>query len=171
LTCCNINQTGFDTIYQEHHQWLVKWISRRTIGLDNSQDLAQDTFINLLERDNLPEGIRSPKAWLAKIAGNLMVDQARRQILERNYLSMLVILPEAEQPSPDQQLLILALLERIGDILSGLKVIEKKAFLMVRLDGMSYKEVSVELNVSVSSVEKYIAKAMLNCYCVMYSIS
>lgn len=171
MTCRNIDQTGFDTLYQEHHQWLVKWISRRTFGLDNAQDLAQDTFIRLLERNHLPEGIRSPKAWLAKIAGNLMIDQARRQILERNYLSILVSLPEAEQPSPDQQLQILALLEQIDGILNGLRAIEKQAFLMVRLDGMSYKGVAVQLNVSVSSVEKYIAKAMLNCYCVMYSIS
>lgn len=169
MTCRNTDQTGIDTIYQQHHQWLVKWISRRTVGLDNAQDLAQDTFIRLLERNSLPDGIRSPKAWLAKIAGNLMVDQARRQILERNYVAMLMNLPEAEQPAPEQQLQMLALLEQIDKILNGLRSVEKQAFLMVRLDGMSYKGVASQLNVSVSSVEKYIAKAMLNCYCVMYA--
>ena len=39
---------------------------------------------------------------------------------------------------------------------------------MVRLDGMSYKDVANELKVSLSSVEKYIAKATLQCYQLVY---
>ena len=116
----------------------------------------------------LYDDMRSPRAWLTKVAGNLMTDQLRRQVLERNYQSMLESMPEADYFSPEEQLELLNLLEQIDKLLTGLKAKEKKAFLMVRLDGMSYKDVASELKVSLSSVEKYIAKATLQCYQLVY---
>ena len=158
----------FKLLYQAHHEWLVRWIAGRTSGSDSAQDLAQDTFMRLLDRPAMPEGIQSPKAWLAKVAGNLVIDQARRQILEKNYLALLSNLPEAEQPSPESQLELLTLLEQIDKLLDGLRPVEKTAFLMARLDGFTYREVAKELDVSLSSVEKYIAKATYQCYVATY---
>jgi DNA-directed RNA polymerase specialized sigma24 family protein len=40
----------------------------------------------------------------------------------------------------------------------------RQAFLMRKLDGMSYKEIATVMNVSVSSIEKYVAKALTACY-------
>ncbi|MBO9489683.1 sigma-70 family RNA polymerase sigma factor [Endozoicomonas sp. G2_1] len=159
---------NIDKLYQDHHQWLVSWIAGRTSGWDNAQDLAQDTFMRLLARPNTTENIRSPRAWLAKIANNLVVDQARRKILEQNYLLALANVPEAEQPSPEHQLALLALLEQIDDLLCSLRAVEKTAFLMVRLEGVSYRQVAKQLGVSLSSVEKYVAKAMFQCYNLVY---
>lgn len=158
---------GLSELYQAHHTWLVRWLSRRTQGDDRAQDLAQDTFMRLLERP-LPEGLRNPRAWLAKMADNLLIDQARRRTLERNYLEHLASLPEHTQPSPEQQWELLQLLDQIDALLDGLRPIEKKAFLMARLDGMRYQAIADALQVSLSSVEKYMAKAMLKCYTAAY---
>ena len=168
MTSKTTNRTGFNSLYQEHHEWLVRWIAKRTSNADNAQDLAQDTFIKLLNKPMLYDDMRSPRAWLTKVAGNLMTDQLRRQVLERNYQSMLESMPESDYFSPEEQLELLNLLEQIDKLLTGLKAKEKKAFLMVRLDGMSYKDVANELKVSLSSVEKYIAKATLQCYQLVY---
>jgi len=162
------DQPAFKQIYQEHHEWLVRWIASRTSSGDSAQDLAHDTFIRLLDRPVLPVIIKSPRAWLAKVAGNLAVDRARRQVLERNYLALLQNAPEAEHPSPEDQWELLQLLDDIDRLLSGLRPVEKKAFLMARLDGLTYREVSLQLGVSLSSVEKYITKAMLCCYSATY---
>ncbi|WP_444930624.1 sigma-70 family RNA polymerase sigma factor [Microbulbifer sp. SSSA002] len=159
---------GFNELYQEHHEWLVRWIARRTPGVDNAQDLAQDTFMRLLDRPSLPAGIRSPRAWLTKVAGNLLIDQARRQVLEKNYLALLESLPEPEWPSPEDKWELLGVLEQIDQLLGGLRPIEKTVFLMARLDGLTYRQVAEQQGLSLSSVEKYIAKAMLKCYAAVY---
>ena len=112
-------------MYQEHHEWLVRWIAKRTSNADNAQDLAQDTFIKLLNKPMLYDDMRSPRAWLTKVAGNLMTDQLRRQVLERNYQSMLESMPEADYFSPEEQLELLNLLEQIDKLLTGLKAKEK----------------------------------------------
>lgn len=164
MTSSDSTPVKMDKLYQEHHGWLVRWISRRTPTTEHAKDLAQDTFLRILNRPPKAESLRSPRAWLAKIAANLAVDQARRQQLEKNYLEMLAGLPEPEHPSPEHQWQLFNLLEQIDELLNGLRPIEKTAFLMARLDGMPYRQIASELEVSLSSVEKYIAKAMLCCY-------
>lgn len=39
---------------------------------------------------------------------------------------------------------------------------------MARLDGLTYREIAEQQGLSLSSVEKYIAKAMLKCYAAVY---
>ncbi|HEA16690.1 hypothetical protein LCGC14_1195520 [marine sediment metagenome] len=168
MTSTTANSVGFNALYQEHHEWLVRWIARRTYNNDNAQDLAQDTFMRLLNKPSLYNEIRSPRAWLTKVAGNLVTDNIRRKVLEENYLLFLESMPEAAYFSPEEQLQLLSLLEQIDKLLSGLRAIEKTAFLMVRLDGLSYKAVAKQLKVSLSSIEKYMAKAMLECYTLTY---
>jgi RNA polymerase sigma factor (sigma-70 family) len=158
----------FSNLYEEHHEWLVLWISRRTRSSDSAWDLAHDTFMRLLDRPSIPASLLNPRAWLAKTAGNLAIDQARRAVLEKNYLALLATLPQAEHPSPEDQLQLLALLQQIDTLLGGLRAIEKTAFLMARLNGFSYRQIAEQLEISLSSVEKYIAKAMLKCYSAAY---
>lgn len=169
MTSQTANSVGFNRLYQEHHEWLVRWIARRTYNRDNAQDIAQDTFIRLLNKPAVYNEIRSPRAWLTKVAGNLVTDDIRRKILEENYVAYLESMPETAYFSPEEQFQLLKLLEQIDQLLSSLRSIEKKAFLMVRLDGLSYKEVASQLGVSLSSIEKYIAKAMFECYTLTYS--
>ena len=89
-------------------------------------------------------------------------------MVEKNYLALLASIPEAEHPSAETQWETLGLLEQIDKMLTGLKPKELTAFLMVRLDGASYKQAAIELGVSQSSVEKYIAKATYKCYTLAY---
>ncbi|MCO7188096.1 MULTISPECIES: sigma-70 family RNA polymerase sigma factor [unclassified Pseudoalteromonas] len=161
---------SLDSLYQEHYAWLVKWISRRTQNWGDAQDVAQDTFVKLLGRPDKLENVKSTKAWLAKIADNLVIDKVRREILEKNYLTMLANMPEAHTPSAEQKWETLELLEQVDRLLNGLKPKEKLAFLLVRLEGMAYKDVAAQLEVSLSSAEKYVAKAMMACYVNMYGL-
>ena len=158
----------FSKLYQEHHAWLVRWLAHRTRGIDNAQDLAQDTFLRIVARPRVLDNLGHPRAWLVRVANNLVVDQARRRLLEKHYLELLTELPEQEVPSVEEQLQLLELLNRIDQLLDGLRPLEKTTFLMSRLDGLTYKEIAEQLQISLSSVEKYMAKAMLACYKAMY---
>ena len=44
----------------------------------------------------------------------------------------------------------------------------RQALLLCKLDGLSYRDIAAELQVSVSSVEKYIAAGLLACYQAMH---
>jgi RNA polymerase sigma factor (sigma-70 family) len=107
--------------------------------------------------------LREPRAWLTTIAHGLVIDHVRRRSLERACLEAIAALPEPMAPSPETQMLLVEALVRIDAMLDGLPSKARSAFLLSRLDGLGYADIAQRLNVSLSSVEKYMATAIRHC--------
>ena len=151
-------------LYIDHHTWLLGWLRKRLRHGDNAADLAHDTFLHILGKPERLQELRQPRAWLSTVAHGLLVDRVRRQRVERAYLEAIAHLPEAEVPSPESQLILLETLARVDALLDGLRPKVRMAFLLSRLEGLSYKQIAVRLGVSLASVEKYMASAIRHCY-------
>lgn len=152
-----------DVLYGMHSGWLQGWL-RRSLGCSQqAADLAQDTFVRLLVRGK-PVTDRAPRALLARIARGLVIDHWRRDALERAYLEALAQVPEALHPSPEVRHEALQCLERIAQLLDGLKPAVREAFLLYQLAGLSHAHVAQQLGVSSRTVERHVASAMLHCY-------
>lgn len=151
-------------LYIDHHAWLLGWLRKRLHHGDSAADLAQDTFVHILGKPERLQELRQPRAWLSTVAHGLLVDRVRRQRVERAYLEAIAHLPEAEVPSPESQLILLQTLARVDALLDGLRPKVRMAFLLSRLEGLSYKEIAGRLGVSLGSVEKYMACAIRHCY-------
>lgn len=152
-----------ETLYGDHHGWLLGWLRRKLGHAGDAADLAQDTFVRVLGRPGDVEEVREPRAWLTTIAHGLVVDHVRRRTLERACMEAIAALPEPQAPSPETQLLLVETLVRIDTMLDGLPPKARSAFLLSRLDGLGYAEIAQRLNVSLSSVEKYMATAIRHC--------
>lgn len=150
-------------LYMEHHQWLLHWLRRRLHNACDAPDLLQSTFENILRKPLLLEQVQEPKAWLVTVAKNLVVDHQRRQLLEYSLQQTLANMPEAYAPSPEQQIMLLQALSSLDAMLADLGPKIRTTFLLARLDGLTYPEIASELGISLSSVEKYMAKATLHC--------
>lgn len=161
------SEASFDALYHNHHSWLRRWLSAKLGCSHTAADLAHDTYLRILARGTTPEPEQS-RRFLTQIAKGLVVDHYRRRRIEAAYLETLSLLPEAHAPSPEEQTLTIEALVEIDALLHGLPEKPRRAFLMCRLDGQSYQQIAVALDVSVSSVEKYIAKALLVCHQAMY---
>ncbi|NQY89976.1 MAG: sigma-70 family RNA polymerase sigma factor [Colwellia sp.] len=149
--------------YQAHHGWLFSWLNRRISCHAQAADLTQDTFERLLKKP-VKQPIVEPRAYLTRIAQGLMIDGLRRSKLEQRYREQIQQFPQEYQPDPEQQLALLQTLMQIDLMLDGLKPKVRQVFLMSRLDGLTYLAIAEQLAISLSSVEKYMAKAMLHCY-------
>lgn len=154
-------------LYRTHHSWLQGWLSRRTGCHERAADLVQDTFVRLL-KSRQASPLREPRAYLSSIARGLMIDQYRRRELERAYLESVELLPRQEVPSEESRILILDALERIDRMLDALKPRVRKAFLLAQLDGLTCAQIANQLDVSVSTVERDLAKALQHCYRLRY---
>ena len=164
-------QAQLHTFYVAHHLWLVNWLHRRLGCQDDASDLAQDTFLRVLSRPAQLDGLHRPRAWLAIIAHGLMVDHVRRRDLERAYLEALFYMAEHNVPSAEKRVVVLDILVRIDAMLYGLSPKVREAFLLSRLMGLNYMEIAQRLEVSLSSVEKYMAKAYRHCLAVRMAAS
>lgn len=155
---------SYETLYREHRNWLTGWLRAR-LGhcSDRAADFAQDTFVRILQSRPVVADISQPKSYLAAIARGLMIDHFRRNDIEQAYLAELALVPEPMQPSPEERALLLETLLAIDDMLNGLGPKVKQAFLLAQIDGLDYATIAQELDVSVSSVKKYMHKAVMQC--------
>lgn len=123
--------------------------------------------MRLLGREEL-KAPREPRAFLVAIAKGLLFDYFRRAALEQAYLTELMLIPEAEQPSVEEQQMILEDLKNIDHLLGTLSSKARAAFLYNRLDGLGHAEIAERLGVSVPRVRQYLAQGMRQCYIALY---
>ena len=158
-----LNPAEIDLLYQSHHAWLRGWLKARVGCRENAADLAQDTFIRVLTARETPTLIE-PRAFLTTVAKRVLYNFYRRQDLERAYLETLAQMPEQVAPSEEERAIILQTLMELDQLLDGLPVQVKRAFLLAQLDGLTYAQIGAELGISIATVKRHLHKAALRCY-------
>jgi len=157
-------QTQIHILYSDHHGWLQGWLRRKLGNHCDAADIAQDTFMRLLggRRDAARLG-EEPRALLTHIARCLVIDHWRRQDVERAYLETIAHLPEPEAPSPETRWLVLETLYHIEAMLRGLPRLTRQIFLLAQLDGMKYRQIADQMDISLPTVKRHMRKAFLAC--------
>ena len=150
-------------LYSDHHGWLRGWLRKRLGDAHQAADLAHDTFIHLLTREQ-PVAAREPRAFLTTVAQRVLANHYRRQQLEHAYLAALAALPEPVAVSPEDRAIVMETLVEIDRMLGTLAPVVKRAFLMSQLDGMRHAEIASALDISVTTVKRYLVKAGEQCY-------
>ncbi|MNE20060.1 putative RNA polymerase sigma factor FecI [compost metagenome] len=109
------------------------------------------------------------RRFLAQIARNLVIDQWRRQRIKQAYLESLAALPEPETPSLETRAIVIETLMQIDAMLDSMPAKVREAFLLSQFEGLTYSQIAERLEVSVSSVQKYMLRAITACYQVLYA--
>ena len=142
---------------------LKRFFQRRAPDLDaECEDLVQEVFLRLAH-SNKHEKIEHPQRYIFKTATNVLTDWRRRrtvrmadahgELSEYNEPVDEVSSPERVIISREEILLTIAALDELTE-----KV--RVAFILHRFEELSYAEIAVRMEVSASSVEKYIMKAL-----------
>ncbi|MBD2815874.1 sigma-70 family RNA polymerase sigma factor [Xenorhabdus sp. Flor] len=150
-------------LYCEHHKWLCNWIKQNCVYSHHAEDLTHDIFIKLIQSSDLAD-VRHPRAFLMTIARRTIANYYRRKKLEDNYLEYVSTVPKNMSPPSEYRLLLLEQLEKINKTLNELPEKVRQAFLLTRLQGMRYKDVAADLDVSTSSVKSYLQLAHRKCH-------
>ncbi len=149
-------------LYKSHHGWLHAWLRRKLGCTEQAADLAQDTFVRLLRERDTPD-LSRPRALLTHIAKGLMVDQWRRQEVERAYLDAIASMPEPLAPSPETRLLVLEALYRVEAMLRNMPARTREIFLLSQLDGLTYAQIACQLGTSLVTVKRHMRAGFIAC--------
>lgn len=154
------SRQAFAQFYAEHHKWLCSLLRRRLGNSMDAADLAHDIYLHMFRKGHLPQACDS-RRHLSHIARCKLIDLYRRRTLESGYLGELSQREELQTVSEETRALASEALEQLSSALSRQPAKARQA-LLHRLEGKAYRDIAAELNVSVSSVEKYLA-AVLKC--------
>lgn len=140
---------------------LRSYFVRKTGNLNIVDDLVQDVMLRILARRS-SEHIDNPEAYLFRTAANVLRDKARRDAVRKVELQK--NLTETDHPveecSPHRVIVAREEIMRVAAALQELPVRTRDIFLMKRFEGLSHAEISARVGLSVSGIEKQIAKAV-----------
>ena len=146
------------TLYADHHGWLQGWLRKKLGSTACAADVAQDTFMRLLDREDAVAA-REPRAFLATVAQRVLFNHYRREKLEQAYLDVLAQLPPLHAPSPEVRALLLATVFELDRMLDDLPPPVKRAFLLRQLDELPQEDIARQLGISLATVKRHLQRA------------
>lgn len=148
-------------LYRSESPGLVRVISRRTRCPDEAEDIVQDAFCRMARLGGQRSALERPKAYLRRIANNLLKDRAK--ISARRSAALHVVADEETLPGLDQQKHLESrdMLKRLEAAMLRLRPKTREIFIAHRVEGLTYAEIAERTGLSVKAVEKQMSKALV----------
>jgi RNA polymerase sigma factor (sigma-70 family) len=159
------NTALIERLFAEQRTKLQSFFRRRIRDKLDVSDLAQEVYLRILRVADA-DSIRNPEAYMFTVAANLVKEHsvvARRQLHEvdvegesmRDHLATLST-AETEMETAQKY-------SRLYEVVTRLPVRCRLALILQYRDGLSYREIAAQLNVSSGMVKKYLAQGLELC--------
>lgn len=145
----------FDAAFDRYYAELHRYLFRLTGDEDVAEEVAQESFLRLLEHDVAEESLQS---WLFTVATNLVRDRSRTRDRRRRLLEAEDYGPEPPT-RPDERTERRERIARVRAALDELKPRDRK-ILLLREEGFEYSEIAEMIGVKASSVGTLLARAL-----------
>lgn len=126
---------------------------------ETAKDLTQDIFRSLWERFEDLEITTSMEHYLAKATKFRILEYIRNEAVKKKHNQILVNTTDTVSYTTEDNLNYRELYNRFTYLIGLLPIQSQRVFTLSKIDGLSNKEISVELNISVRTVEYHITKA------------
>jgi RNA polymerase sigma-70 factor (ECF subfamily) len=151
-------------LYRLHHKSLCAFVRRKYgPGPPDPEDVVQAAFLRLASNADRTE-IPNPEAYLKLAVRNAVIDAHRRSETQSATLQKVRIAEgENSESSAEDVYSSRQELERLATIVAGLKPKQRAAFLMNRVDGLTYAEIARRMRISPAGARLLVLEALDIC--------
>lgn len=151
------SESDFEQLFESHGSTIFNFLTYRGLSGSESEDMVQEVFVRFWKNRTkvLP---KKALAFLFQIARNLLIDYKRHQTVEINF--QLQFKDEITVATPLEILMQSDFKEAYLRALDTMPENFKIVFLLNRLDGLTYKEMALALELSEKAIEKRMSNAL-----------
>lgn len=152
--------------FQKQQNMLRRIVSKYRSNPADVDELVHDVFLAGFAAE-MQTDIHEPEHLLMRIAKNLAINDAVKKVnttsefIEDSVITS--VYPDETLISAEETVDARQRLYIFSQALATLSPEVRRAFVMRRVEGLRFKQIATRLNVSVSTVEKRVATAMLQC--------
>jgi len=148
---------AFDELYRLHSQQLYSFCMAYTKSEADSEDIVQETFIKIW---SIHSGIRPAdnlRPLLFTIAKNKIIDSFKKAVNSQAYLAYLKYSISGDYDTADNHSTFVDFMKEFESSLKPLSSVQRKVVRMSRIQGMSNKEISEALGLSLQTIKNYLS--------------
>ena len=146
-----------EQLFAEHSGWIYGYCLRVLRSPEEAEDALQTTYLNACRSLNQGTRPKRGSAWLLRIAQNVCLSRlrssGRRSTFEQAQDTAVL---EATAPAPDREQDDLV---GLTEALHSMPEQQRRAILLREWQGLSYREIAAELELTQSAVETLIFRA------------
>ena len=157
-------RSSISAVFVENNLFLKSFLARFFSEQQDIEDVAQEAYLRAYVAEQEKE-IEQPKAFLFRIAKNVALTKLTQKskqitdyIAETSASLVIETTASAEEESEAREHLGLYC-EAVADLPDKCR----QAFLLCKVHGLAHKEIAERMDLTVSSVEKYLRKAIRSC--------
>ncbi len=150
--------TDWSEVYRTTYEDLVRFLYRKVWDPDRARDLAQETFVRVLDHGG--DEVRSPRAFVFAVAANLARDEARTVIRRKKHLALLKNEsdPADPAPAPDEAAIRKEQSEAARRALEQLSDRDREVLLLWD-GGLSYPEIAAQTGLAIGAIGTTLSRA------------
>ena len=164
--------TAFQELFDRFYQYLVlyamKWVERQEVA----EDIVQDLFLKIWERDTEYSSWYGFKNFLYQSVKNAALDHLKHRVVEGKYIQYIKKFPD-ENSDPELETMKQEVYRRLYAVLEDLPKRCREVF-TYHLEGKKNAEIAALLHISVLTVKaqkqtamRYLEKRLGNLYLIM----
>ena len=146
------SQIAFEQLYLRHSHQLITFCKRFLKNQTDAEDIVHDVFFQLLEtRDTL--NIRSSfSGFIYTLAQNKILYKFRKSDIHLRFTQYLLLNGKDSTNETEDEIINNDYSKLLNQFIESLPPQQKKIFLLNRIDGYTYKEISELLQISTDNV-------------------
>ena len=148
----------------ENTSFLKRFLSRYFSNRQDIEDVVQETYLRA-HIEEQKKGIEHPKGFLFRVAKNVALKKLKRKSRQiTDYIEDLSS-PEVfeTEASIAEHLEAEELLGLYCEAVSTLPPKCREVFLLRKVHGLAHKEIAAQMDLSLSSIDKYLRRGILTC--------
>jgi RNA polymerase sigma-70 factor (family 1) len=153
----NNDREAFNTFYDAFYNPLVKFAYSITHRSHVAEDIVSELFLRFLKNKTTFIGILNVESYLFQSVKNDAIKYLQRNRLKTGQD---VVTELHDDENPLQIMIFYELDEILNKAVNDFPEKRRQIFIMVKNDGLKYKEVAEKLNISIKTVENQMSHAL-----------
>lgn len=154
------DQKAFNILFRLYSARVYHFSYSYLKSMEEAEEIVQDTFIKIWENRATIDPSYSFSGFIFTVAHHLILNRIRK-IRNENHCKAVLAVNSVNTQNETEEKVLHAELERVQQAaLTELPPRRKMIYQMIREEGMTYKQVAEQLNISVKTVESQMTEAI-----------
>lgn len=153
------NAAAYNELFSEYYVWLCNYIFTLSNDRGLSEDIVQETIIGIWEKRKRISIHHSLKNYLFRSCHNQFLGHLRKKKIQFDFLDQIRwdVLAEAHiEPEVRRD----SKIQKLHSLIDQLPPRCKEVFVKNKLEKRKYKEIAVDMGISIKTVENQMSKAL-----------
>lgn len=156
-----LNKNNYKLLFDDYYEVLCNFAYGYMNDYDLSEDVVQEVFVYLWQKRKKLEIKSSIKSYLYSSVKNKCIEIIRRNKLEQKYIGEKLEEAKNNEENEEEEIDNLVRIKKLYDSIEELPKKCKLIFKMAKMEGMTYNEISSELDLSVKTIESQMRRAFI----------